>query len=160
MKIQIRVGSALLGIGLSVLLAGCGLFTAPEPDPLPKPVPTPRPGIFDPAAYITHGIALNAPNDPKLPEYFQVVRIYSGNLLWIRSVDVIQPAAPKSASKKAPAPAPAATPAPQLTYGAPEIVRLAGVSVPLPGQPGAQESIKTLSNWTLGRKLTVEQDPK
>jgi endonuclease YncB( thermonuclease family) len=149
--------SLCIGAGLSTLLAGCGLFEKPPAEPLPTPVPTPKPDIFDPKAYNTSGVALNAAGDPKLPEYFQIVRIYSGNLLWVRSVDIVTP--PATANKKAPAPG--ATPVPErLTYGAPEIVRLSGIAVPLPGQPGAQESIKTLSNWTLGRKLTIEQDPK
>jgi len=39
-------------------------------------------------------------------------------------------------------------------------VRLAGISVPQPGQPGAQESINTLRRWTLGRKLNIQQDSK
>jgi endonuclease YncB( thermonuclease family) len=152
--------SLCLGAGLSTLLAGCGLFEKPPVEPIPTPVPTPKPDIFDPKAYNTNGVALNAAGDPKLPEYFQLVRIYSGNLIWVRSVDVVTPPAPKG-GKSAPAPAPGATPAPErLTYGAPEIMRLSGIAVPLPGQPGAQESIRTLSNWTLGRKLTIEQDPK
>lgn len=160
MKVRSQILKAALtvvaGLGLSTLLAGCDAFTPPEPEPTPTPVPAPKPGVFDPKAYTTQGVALNAPNDAKLPEYFEVVRIYSGNLIWIRSVDTVTP--PKPDPKATPAPGP--TPAPLLTYGAPEIVRLAGIAVPLPGQPGGQASIKTLSNWTLGRKLTVEQDPK
>ena len=152
--------SLCIGAGISTLLAGCDMFKKPEPEPIPTPVPTPKPDIFDPKAYNTNGVALNAANDPKLPEYFEIVRIYSGNLVWVRSADIVKPAAPAD-PKKAPTPAPNATPVPdRLTYGAPEIVRLSGIAVPLPGQPGAQESIKTLSNWTLGRKLTIEQDPK
>lgn len=149
------------GLLLSTQLVGCDALQKPEPEATPTPVPTPKPGIFDPAAFNTKGVSLNAAGDPKLPEYFQVVRIYSGNLVWVRSVDLVKPVTPTTAPKAKPnAPSATPTPAERLTYGAPEIVRLGGIAVPLPGQPGAQESIRTLSSWTLGRKLTLEQDPK
>jgi endonuclease YncB( thermonuclease family) len=155
-------GGAVLCGALSTLLAGCDMVKAPEPEPTPTPAPLPKPNLFDPALYNTKGVPLNAAGDAKLPEYFEIVRIYSGNLFWIRSADIAAtptPAPPKKGDKAAPAPA--STPAkPHTTYGAPEIVRLAGVAVPLPGQPGASEAIKTLNSWTLGRKLSVEQDSK
>jgi endonuclease YncB( thermonuclease family) len=171
MKTRVKIWSAVISVGVSALLAGCGVLTAPDPEPTPTPVPTPKPDIFDPKAYTTQGIALNAPGDPKLPEYFEAVQVYSGNLLAVRSVDVVTPPEPKTKGKGGAAPA--ATPAsPTLTYGAPEIVELAGVAVPDPHHPdpsqrqGARESMTTLQNWThdpkthLPRKLTVQQDPK
>src|SRR5687768_2684096 len=86
----------------STLLAGCDALEAPPTEPIPTPVPTPKPGLFDPTAYNTSGVALNAADDPKLPEYFGVVRVYSGNLVWVRSVDKVTPPAAKANPKATP----------------------------------------------------------
>lgn len=166
MNIPKKFGSAVLSSLLCFGLAGCSTFTAPEPEPTPTPVPEPKPGIFDPTSYSTPGIALNAPGDPKLPEYFEVVQVYSGNLLAVRSVDT-----PAAASTKK-SDATSASAPPTLIYGAPDFVELAGVAVPDPRDPnpsqrqGSQESISTLTSWTrdpkthLPRKLTIQQDPR
>ena len=109
---------------------------------MPQP---PKPGVFVPTDFNIKGIDLNKAGDPALPEYFEVTRIDSGELLWPRSVDINKVGTP---------------PKDQTTYGAPDVVRLAGIAVPQPGQPGAQESINTLRRWTFGRKLSIEQDGK
>ena len=127
----------------STLVSGCSLLQAPAPDPIPLKPKEPKPGLFIPTDYNTKGIELNKAGDAAQPEYFEVTRIDSGELLWLRTVDINKAGTP---------------PTDQTTYGAPDMARLAGISVPQPGQPGAQESMSTLRRWTFGRKLTVEQD--
>ena len=132
-------------VSMSTLLAGCGILKAPEPDPILKEPKPPKPGVFVPTDFNTPGIELNKAGDAALPEYFEVTRIDSGEILWPRSVDIKKVGNP---------------PKDQTTYGAPDVMRLAGIVVPQPGQPGAQESINTLRRWTFGRKLTIQQDGK
>jgi endonuclease YncB( thermonuclease family) len=130
-------------LGLSILLAGCNLISPPQPEPVPAPVSMPEPGHFNPTDYVTHGVALNVASDPKLPEYFDVVNVDAADLLWLRSVDSTT-----------------VNDQPQLYYGKPDVVRLAGIVTPQKGQPGWHEAVQTVQNWTLGQKLTVEQDNK
>lgn len=129
----------------STLLSGCGLLTPPELAEVPVPPKPPKAGVFIPGDYNVKGIELSKENDPALPDHFDVTRIDSGELLWLRSVDTKEEGNP---------------PRKRTTYGAPDIAHLAGIVVPQPGQPGAQESIDTLRRWTFGRKLRVEQDEK
>ena len=134
-----------LAAGGSTLLSGCGLLVAPDPEPKMKDPEPPKPGVFIATDYNTKGIPLNGANDATLPEYFEVARVDTGDLLWPRGVEIKMVGTP---------------PKEQKSYGAPDIVRLAGISVPQPGQPGAQDSINTLRRWTTNRKLTIEQDGK
>lgn len=146
MKQIFQTASALsFAVAGSTLLAGCGFLEAPEPDQVMLDPEPPKPGVFIPGDYNIKGIELNKAGDAALPEYFEVTRIDSGELLWPRSVDVKQVGTP---------------PKDQLSYGAPDVVRLAGIVTPAPGQPGAQQAIDTVRRWTLGRKLTIEQDGK
>lgn len=143
------VARSLVAIGLSTLVGGCGFLQAPEVEPTPTPVPTPKPDFFNPADYNTKGVELNKVGDPKLPEYFEVTAFDAPDVLIVRSVDVR-----KVGEKEV------------LSYGAPDRVRLAGVYTARPGSGNANERryapmvMQTVRNWTLGRKLTIEQDPK
>jgi len=135
--------TAPVAIGTMLLLGGCNLISRPTPEAAPPTPPMPKPGIFNATDYVTHGVALNVAGDPKLPDYFDVARVDSADLLWIRSVDTAT-----------------INGQPQLTYGKADVVRLAGIVTPQKNQPGWHEAVQTVQNWTLGQKLTVEQDPK
>lgn len=123
------------------MLGGCNLISPPQPEPAPATPPTPKPGIFNATDYVTHGTPLNVANNPKIPSYFEVVRVDAADLIWLRSVSTA------TVNNQT-----------QLYYGNPDVVRLAGISTPQKGQPGWQEALLTVQNWTLGQKLTVEQD--
>jgi endonuclease YncB( thermonuclease family) len=131
---------AILG---TMLLAGCNLISPPQPEPVPPVPPTPKPGLFNATDYVTHGVALNVANDPNLPDYFNLVNVDAADLLWLRNVDSTT-----------------VNGQPQLEYGQSDIVRLAGIVTPQKNQPGWHEAVQTVQNWTVGQKLTVEQDPK
>lgn len=139
--------------GTSTLLGGCDYVTAPEPEPTPTPAPTPAPGFFDPAAYNTKGVELNKAGDEKLPEYYEVTGFDAPDILQIRSVDVKKTGTAPNEKEI-------------LTYGAPDRVRLAGIYTPRMDSANASErryaplSMQAVRNWTLGRKLTIEQDPR
>ena len=125
----------------TMLLAGCNLISPPQPEPVPAVPPTPKPGLFNATDYVTHGVALNVTNDPNLPDYFDLVNVDAADLLWLRNVDSTT-----------------VNGQPQLEYGQPDIVRLAGIVTPQKNQPGWHEAVQTVQNWTVGQKLTVEQD--
>jgi hypothetical protein len=135
-----------IGAGLFVVLSstiggtqsGCAMLTAPTPEPTPTAVPTPRPGVFDPTDGTTAtppAEDLNAPNDPKKPDSYQVMRVEAGNLLWMRSVKMVPGTKP---GEKIP------------QYGTVNPYHLAGILVPAPNAPGGPESIRTAESWTMG----------
>jgi endonuclease YncB( thermonuclease family) len=125
-------GAPLLG----AMLSGCTLLQGPEPQPTPTPVPTPGSTVFDPNDGIVHGVKLNDPGNAKLPDAFQVAEVLSPELITIRSV--------KGGA---------------VVGGPPEEVRVAGIVAPLPGQPGFDQALLTVANWTRG-EVSIEQDPK
>jgi endonuclease YncB( thermonuclease family) len=133
--------AAPAAVGAMLLLGGCNLISRPQPEPVPAVPPTPKPGLFNPTDYVTHGVSLNVANDANLPDYFDMVSADAADLLWIRSVDSTT-----------------VNNQPQLYYGQPDEVRLAGIVTPQKGQPGWHEAVQTVQNWTLGQKLNVEQD--
>ncbi|MEO6907879.1 MAG: thermonuclease family protein [Abditibacteriaceae bacterium] len=134
---------AVPAVAGTMLLSGCNVIRRPQPVPVPPVPPAPKPGIFNSTDYVTHGVALNVANDPNLPDYFDVTRVDAADLLWLRSVDSTT-----------------INNQPQLEYGTADVVRLAGIVTPQKGQPGWHEAVQTVQNWTLGQKLTVEQDPQ
>ncbi|HVF09241.1 MAG TPA: thermonuclease family protein, partial [Abditibacteriaceae bacterium] len=162
------IAGGVCTFGVSTLVAGgCALLEAPALEPTPVPPPTPLPDVFDPADFIVPlppdpaATKLNKVGDPVLPDAFRVVRVLSGELVSIQSVDT--PPAPAAAplargAAPAPPPVPARTPTP--IYGAPEVVRLAGILAPAPGQPGGAEAMRTIQGWTLGQTVSVEQDSR
>lgn len=138
-----RAFAVPVAVGAALLLGGCNLISPPEPVPAPPTPPTPKPGIFNAGDYIKHGVALNAANDENLPDYFEVVRVDSADLIWIRSVDSAM-----------------VNDQEQLYYGKPDVVRVAGITTPHKNQPGWHDAVRNVQKWTLGQKLTVEQDPE
>lgn len=137
----------------SLLSGGCGLLDAPEPEPTPVPPPTPRPGVFVPDDYtakesVPPPVRLNVPGDATKPSFYELVGVASDPaehaiLLGLRAVKV-QTLDGKEVK----------------SYGAPSLMRLAGIVAPVAGQAGGAEVIKTVTDWTVGQQLDVEQDKK
>ncbi|MDQ3815349.1 MAG: thermonuclease family protein [Armatimonadota bacterium] len=150
---------------VSFLLSGCEmLLTQPQLTPTPTPVPTPSAVKFEPTENLTATppfVPLNKANDAELPDAFRVERVDSGELIWLRSVEYVQPKPVPPAKGAAPqaAPAPAGTPVP-VTSPRADIMRLAGIVSPAPGQPGWEGAVKTILSWTLRQDVDVEQDAK
>jgi endonuclease YncB( thermonuclease family) len=123
------------------LLSGCTLLDAPPPEPTPAPmtkeqVPGYGTGVFSPTDYITKG--------SDLPGRYRVTNVSSGELVTIQSYNE-QPGKPP-------------------ILGTPEVVHLAGIITPAPGQPGWQGTVSAVQNWTVlnptSRTVRVEQDPR
>jgi endonuclease YncB( thermonuclease family) len=123
------------------LLSGCTLLEGPQPEPVPTPmtkaqVPGAATGVFSPADYITKGT--------DLPGRYRVTNVSSGELVTIQSVN-------EQAGK------------PPI-LGTPEVVHIAGIITPAPGQPGWQGAVSAVQNWTVlnpkSRTVRVEQDPR
>lgn len=142
---------SILGVaaGCAALMSGCSFFQAPEPEPLPAPVAQPEPDFFNPNDYNVKGVELNKAGDPQLPDYFEVTSFEAPDILMVRSVKVSRVGDEE-----------------QLSYGAPDRVRLAGIYTPRPDSSNDEErryapmAMQTVRNWTLGRKLNIEQDSR
>jgi endonuclease YncB( thermonuclease family) len=143
----------VLATALSTLVGGCGFLQAPEPDVMPPMPEKPKPDFFNPADYNTKGIDLNKEGDPKLPDYFEVVGFDEPDVLQVRGVEV----------KKVTT---GGTEREQLSYTTPIRVRLAGIYTARASSPNPEErryspmAMQAVRNWTLGRKLSIEQDSK
>jgi len=145
--------AAMVVISGGLLSGGCSLLEAPEPEPAPPPPPTPRPGVFVPEDYTGKEAAppperLNAPDNAAKPSFFELVSVESDPaehaiILALRAVKV-QTTEGKEVRQ----------------YGAPSLMRLAGILAPGAGQPGGAEVFKTVRDWTLGQQLDVDQDKR
>lgn len=129
--------------GAAFLISGCNLISPPDPEPEPQPVSMPKPGAFNASDYTNHGVELNSSSDKNLPTYFDAESVDAADLLRVRSIHEIT-----------------VNNQPQASVGSSETVRIAGIVTPQQGQPGWHEAVQTIQNWTLGQKLTIEQDPK
>jgi len=125
----------LLVLG-AIALSGCGQLEGPPPDPTPTPVPSPKPNYFDPKDFVTQGTPLNAASDPTKPTYFVLDQVMSGTTLKLIGVSA------------------------NGARGTSNIYHLEGLITPEKGQPGYDDVIKTIQNWTIDQHLDVELDTK
>lgn len=127
--------------------SGCSLLlSAPPVDPIATPAPTPKAPFFDPVAGATQGTGkkLNVPGDLVLADAFRIAGALGGDRVTIQSVDTVTSGNP---------------PKPTLVLGVPDRVRLAGIVAPTT-EPALSLARKTISDWTAGRDVDVEQDAK
>jgi len=126
----------LLSLPLAAaLVSGCSLLEGPEPAIVPPKPKQPGATIFEVGDGIVHGVKLNDSSNPKLPDSFQVTPL-TPELLEVRSI--------KGGI---------------VSAGPPEVMRVAGIVAPLPGQPGFDQALLTTGRWTLG-EVSIEQDDK
>ncbi len=139
-------GALWLGaIALVISAGGCQDLQVQALAPTPAPVPTPAPDVFDPTQGVKQMASLNAPNDPKLPDKFRVVRVDTGELLALQTVKKVTVGTP---------------PVERDVTGTVNVMRLGGIITPLPGQPGFAETLNQVQKWTLGQDVDVEQEPR
>jgi endonuclease YncB( thermonuclease family) len=142
-----------LSAALCSVVSGCGLLQAPAPAVLPAPPEKPKPDFFNPADYNTKGIELNKEGDDKLPDYFEVSGFDEPDVLQVRGVEVKKVGTGEAERE-------------QLSYTTPIRVRLAGIYTARASSPNPEErryspmAMQAVRNWTLGRKLSIEQDSK
>lgn len=142
-----------LSATLCTLVSGCGLLQAPAPAVLPAPPEPPKPDLFNPADYNTKGIELNKEGDDKLPDYYEVTGFDEPDVLQVRGVEMKKVGTAPNERE-------------QLSYATPIRVRLAGIYTARNSSPNPEErryspmAMQAVRNWTLGRKLSIEQDSK
>ncbi len=146
-----KLSALSVAAGLSVVLSGCGLLTPPEPEEVPPPPKMPAPDFFNPSDYNIDGVPLNKVDDPALPAYFEVTSFEAPDVLMLRSVKITKTGTAPNQREV-------------LSYGAPIRMRLAGIYAPRPDSSNAAErryspmAMQAVRNWTLGRKLDIQQD--
>lgn len=146
-----KLSAFSVAAGLSFVLSGCGFLSPPDPAPLPEPPKQPAPDFFNPNDYNTAGVDLNKENDPAYPDYFEVTSFDAPDVFYVRSVKLVKTGTPPNQTEVP-------------SYGAPFRVRLAGVYTARPNSSNAAErryspmAMQAVNNWTLGRKLSIQQD--